>query len=480
MLAVFLAAHLALIVPMAFIVAGWDRFEWLGQLHLDSEETAANFYSGILWGAVAALAAAQLFRPEARARTPRWLWVLGWLSAALFAALVAVEEIVGVKDLFGQWGALYPYLEALRLANLPVSVRWAAVVALPFAPLAAAAAWVAYVSTRRHPALALLLVLALALGAGAILRDALDHLYGTKVAWPGFVEDASEFMAAAILAVVLVERVAPRRGSGADTHERHRQRGGRWAALGLALALLAAGVPALFTAYEWEEAGSARPLFYAGPVSQLEQPWQPHLDQLTRVKVWAFVDGIEPGPDGAAVEVLARLTPWGADTPVAEARAEVRHLRSDPSTVDLAFAPIPDSGGQRYVLTIRSLREARPYLFLGLTGNQALPLGVVLVNGEPHERRLAMSTHAVAHGYQVVHDLLFRDPQRLLLIADVVVTVFLWVFAAVAAWRGLTGSRDRFWRGYVWPAAQQSSIITAGLAVIAIVLLQVLSAAPHA
>lgn len=479
MLAVFLVVHLALIVPMAFIVAGWDRFDWLRQLYLDSEETAANFYSGILWGAVAALAAAQLFWPEAPAKTPRWLWALGWLSAALFAALVAVEEIVGVKDAFGKWGALYPYLEALGLANLPVSVRWAAAVAVPFAPLAIAAAWVVYVSVRRHPALAMLVVLALVLGAGAILRDGLDHRYGTKVAWEGFVEDASELMAGAILAVVLVERVAARRGSGADAHLHHRQRGGRWAALGLTLALVAASVPALLTEYEWEEAGSARPLFYAGPVAQLEQPIQTDLDGLTRVKVWAFVDGIEPGPDGATVQVLARLTPWGADAPVAEARAEVRHVRSGPGTVDLAFAAIPESAGQRYVLTIRALRETRPYLFLGLTGNSALPQGVVLVNGEPHERRLAMSTHAVADGYQVVQDLLFRDPQRLLLIGDVVVTVFLWVFATVAVWRGLAASRARFWRGYVWPAVQPSLIITAGLAVIAIVLLQVLSATPR-
>ncbi len=479
MLAAFLVVHLALIVPMATIVAGWNWFDWFRQLHLNSEETAGNFYSGILWGAVAALAAGQLVWTDRPAKTPRWLWVLGWLSAALFAALVAVEEILGVKDVFGKWGALYPYLEALGLANLPVSVRWAAVVALPFAPLVAAAAWAAYASLRRHPALAMLAVLALALGAGAILRDGLDHLYGTKVVWEVFIEDASELMAGAILAVVLVERVATKGGSGADTHQRHRQRGGRWAALGLGLALLAASVPALLTEYEWEEAGSARPLFYAGPVAQLEQPFQTDLDQLTRVKVWAFADGIEPGADEATVQVLARLTPMGADVPVYEARAEVRHVRSGPNTVDLEFDPIPGSGGQQFVLTIRALRETRPYLFLGLAGNSALPYGVVLVNGEPHERRLAMSTHAVANGYQVVQDLLFRDPQRLLLIGDVVVTAFLWVFAAIAAWHGLTGSRARFWRGYVWPAIQQSLIITAGLAVIAIVLLQVFAATPR-
>lgn len=194
--------HLALTVPLAIVVAGWDWFDWIRQLNLDGEGTAANLYSGVLWGGVAALAAGQMFWPETPAKTPRWLWVLGWLSVALFATLVAFEEIADVKDAFGRWGKLYPLLEWLNLANLPAGVRWAAVVAVPTAPLAAAAAWVLYASLRRHPALALLTVLALALGAGATLRDGFADLYGTSAAWEVFIEDGSELMAGAILAVV--------------------------------------------------------------------------------------------------------------------------------------------------------------------------------------------------------------------------------------------------------------------------------------
>lgn len=478
MLAAFLAVHMALTVPLAVLVADWDWFDWFRHFNLDSEGTAANLYSGILWGAVAALAAGQLFRPEAATRTPRWLWVIGWLSAALLAALVAVEEVAGVKNAFGKWGALYPYLEALGVGDLPVTVRWAALVAVPIAPLAAAAAWVAYVSLRRHPALAMLTVAALALGAGAIVRDGLSDRYGTKVAWAMFIEDASEFMASAILAVVLVERLASRGGSVAAAADHRRPWGGRWAALVVALALLAACVPALLTQYEWEETGTARPLFYAGPVTQVEQPFQAQLDQLTRVKVWASAGARERGADAA--RVLARLTPWGADAPVHEARAEVRHDRSRPRPVDLEFAPIADSKGERFVLTIRSLSEPRPHLFLGLTGRGALPHGVVLVNGVAHERHLAMSTHAITRGDGVIHDLLTRDRRRLLLIGDIATTVFLWVFAAVATWRGLTGHTPRFWRGFVWPAFRQSVIITVGLAAIAVVLIPVFAAAPHA
>lgn len=477
LLAAFLVVHLALTVPLAVLVAGWDWFDWFRHFNLDSEGTAANLYSGILWGAVAALAVGQLIWTEPAGRTPRWLWVIGWLSAALLAALVAVEEVAGVKNAFGKWGALYPYLEALGLEDLPITIRWAALVAAPLAPLAAAAAWVAYVSLRRHPALAMLTVVALVLGAGAIIRDGLSDRYGTKVAWEMFIEDASELMASAILVVILVERLASRRGSGAEARDHLRRWGSRWAGLGVALALLAASVPALLAEYEWEEAGTARPLFYAGPITQLEQPFQAKLDQLTRVKVWAHAGGIEGGSN-APVQVLARLTPWGADAPVREARAEVRHVRDHPRPVDLEFAPIAHSEGQRFVLTIRSLSEPRPHLFLGLAGYGALPHGVVLVNGVAHERHLAMSTHAITTGGGVINDLLTRDRRRLLLIGDVAATAFLWVFAAVATWRGLSGRKPRFWRGFVWPAVRQSVTVTAGLAVIAIVLVQVFAAAP--
>ena len=132
------------------------------------------------------------------------------------------------------------------------------------------------------------------------------------------------------------------------------------------------------------------------------------------------------------------------------------------------------------MLTIRSLSEPRPYLFLGLTGHSALPHGVVLINGVAHKRHLAGSTHAVTNGFEVVQDLLLRDSRRLLLIGDVVATVFLWVFAAVATWRGLTGPKSRFWRGFVWPAVRQSVIVTGGLAAIAIILIQVFAATPRA
>ena len=467
LLAGFLAVHLALTVPLAILAVGWDWPEsgsWFRQLNLDGEGTAANLYSGILWGAFAALAGTQLFRPVPSARGPRWLWVLGWLSAALFAALVAFEELADLKDTLGRWGAFNAFLASVNLSNLPISVRWLAIVGPLGVPLAAAAAWVVFVSVRRHPALALLTVLAVALGMGAALRDGFGELYGTTAAWALFIEDGSEIMAAAILVVVLIELRAGTKREASTDQPRPRGRAGRWAAL-VAAALLAASIPALLADYEWEEEGIARPLLYAGPISLLEQSFRSNLDQLTRIQVWSYVRS-------TGGNILARLTPANSGSPVA-ARARVPNTWPHPVVVDLNFEPIPDSQGKWYTLTIRS--EPSSNVHLGVTRGGMNHAGEAVVNGmpEPNTYALAMGTHAIVSGGRVIQDLFTRDPRRLFVIGDVVATVFLWVFAVVATWRGLSGPKPRFWRGFVWSAARSSALSTAGIAAIAIVLFQV-------
>ncbi len=157
--------------------------------------------------------------------------------------------------------------------------------------------------------------------------------------------------------------------------------------------------------------------------------------------------------------------------------AEISGTRDDPKVNVITSEPIPDSAGQRYDLVI--LSELLPRVALGLTGSGAGIDGAI-VNGVRHERQLAIGTHARASGAQIVHDLLTRDPRRLFVIGDVVAMVFLWVFAVAATRRGLAGPKPRFWRGFVWSAAQPSLLLTAGIAVIAIVLLQVLSASNRA
>ena len=475
LLAGFLAVHLALTVPLAILAVGWDWPEsgsWFRQLNLDGEGTAANLYSGILWGAFAALAGTQLFRPVPSARGPRWLWVLGWLSAVLLAALVAFEELADLKDTLGRWEAFNAFLASVDLADLPISVRWLAIVGPLGVPLAAAAAWVVFVSVRRHPALALLTVLAVALGMGAALRDGFGELYGTTAAWALFIEDGSEIMAAAILVVVLIELRAGTKREASTDQPRPRGRAGRWAALVAAAALLAASIPALLADYEWEEEGIARPLLYAGPISLLEQSFRSNLDQLTRIQVWSYVRS-------SGGNILARLTPAHSGSPVA-ARARVPNTWPHPVVVDLNFEPIPDSQGKWYTLTI--LSDTSSNVHLGVTRGGMNHAGEAVVNGmpEPNTYALAMGTHAIVSGGRVIQDLFTRDPRRLFVIGDVVATVFLWVFAVVATWRGLSGPKPRFWRGFVWSAAQRSLLVTTGFAPVAIVLLRVLSATPHA
>ena len=119
---------------------------------------------------------------------------------------------------------------------------------------------------------------------------------------------------------------------------------------------------------------------YAGPVSLIEQQFRVNRDHLTRVEVWAFVDG---DVDSTA-EIFARLTPVGsADGPIRESRAEVQHERWSHKTVDFHFEPIPDSGGTLYTLAVGVLSGPTPHVFLGLTGGDVNPEGAAVVNGAP-------------------------------------------------------------------------------------------------
>ena len=96
---------------------------------------------------------------------------------------------------------------------------------------------------------------------------------------------------------------------------------------------------------------------YAGPVSLIEQQFRVNRDHLTRVEVWAFVDG---DVDSTA-EIFARLTPVGsADGPIRESRAEVQHEQWSHKTVDFHFEPILDSGGTLYTLAVGVLSGPTP------------------------------------------------------------------------------------------------------------------------
>ena len=467
--ALFLAGNVALTLPLAFFASGWlwpGFYEWFEHLNLDNEQSAANWYASGLWVTVAVLAAAQLVRPPPPATRSRWLWSLGWIAVALFAALVAWEEVASIKDTARQWEQSEALLARLNLAGLPTGIRWAATGVVLTAPLAALSGWVLYSSLRQQPALLLLTALAVALGLGAILRDGFGVLYGTTHWWGTYLDDASEIMAGAILVVVFFEALVTRHAVSVDGWRRRRNPIERWAALGVTATVVAASVPALLAEYEWEEAGWMRPNAYVGPISRFEQPFQVHLGDLSALDVWGYAE--DPDGKGAPASILLLLVPAEGGRPTST-RAVVRGNRSSPRINRVAFEPVRGSRGEQFNLVI--VDESPPHVHLGLMGDTAGPQGDVVVNGVPHDRQLAMGIYSIGTGAQIVQDLLVRDPRRLFLIGDIVFTAYVWLFVATVVWRGLTGPPSRFWRGSFWPSVRISALMLAGLITVALVVL---------
>lgn len=459
LLAAFLATNLFVLLLSA---THPERLGWVGSagwiywLEFDDENSVANSYTVVLWAAIAVLALAQLACSTERRRSR----ALGWASLALIAALIALEEAVCLKTRIEQPAAGFDLAAIPGLDFVPAQARWLVVVVPLLAVPLAAAGWVLVTSQRGHPMRALFAVVAAILLLGAIALDPIEFP-GVPPAWQRLFEEGSEVMAAATLAVVLLEMRAEQpatvsRSLGSRLGPRRRA-----AALALAMALLGAlgfllSTPHIY--YEDIRAERDRPWSYSGPVSLVEQRFRANHDHLTRIHVWAYVDGA----DGAA-EIFARLHPVdGSDSPIRESRAEVTGVRFSDSIVEFQFEPIVDSGGELFSLTVGVLSGPTPYVFLGLTGVGALHEGAAIVSGVPtrHNDALAMRTFRVG---RLAEELLFGDSLTWLLIGEAIRNIFLWVFLVTAAWPGISGRRPRFWRNFAGPAAFTSALITAGI-----------------
>ena len=471
LLAGFLTLNLALaLVPAADAKRlGWfEPGAWIAQLDADIEGTLANSYAMILWGAIAVLAAAQLLRsPPSGGR--RWPWVLGWLSAALLAALVSFEEGFSLKDALLEDTA-WVDLAIPDADELPRSARWIFAIAPLIAAPLAAAGWVLWSSLRRQPVLALLMLLAAVLLVGSIAQDAFNVIRFPMLAWAHFLEEGAEAMAAATLAVILVELLATRPGAPAIAPVSRRA---RVSALAVALGLLAISAVPLATHRYHEGDGweTSAPWSYTGPVTLVEQPFRAHQDNLRRIDVWAYVDG---GP--GAAEIFARLTPAGSDRPIRESRATVDGPRFSDSTVAFDFAPIPDSSGTVYTLAVGVLSGPTPYVFLGMVGGDAIPEGTALVSGAPTRFGDDLAIRTSWSG-RFIDGLYPRDPRHWALLGEFVLHLFLWVWLVVIAWSGLSGPRPRFWRRFVWPSVLTSALVTACIVGMTLALLAVRSPA---
>ena len=465
LLAVLLAIHLALVLVYLFYRLGWAWLvidEWPRVLDPAYETGYADQYSGLLFYVVAALAAAQALRSPAPRSGPRWLWVVGWLSAAAFIALIAIEEVYWRVDTNSIVGP------ALGLMELRDEVRWmlaaAPVAALP----AAAACWVLWTAQRGHPARALLIGLVVVLSLAALIRDATEDMLVNRLLgdWLGHpqepdglplaFEEGAEVMAAAAMGVVFLEMLAVRRGAPAVAPTSRRV---RLSALVVAIGLLViSAVPLVSHRLNkgdgWE---TIAPWSYTGPVTLIEQPFRAHQDSLSRIDVWAYVDG---GPPGSAAEIFARLTPEGSDRPIRESRATVDGARFSNATVTFDFAPLPDSSGRVYTLAIGVLSGPTPYVFLGMTSGDAIPEGAASVSGAATSfgDDLAMRT---AWSGRAIDGLYPRDLGYWGLIGEVILNVFVWVWLVVIVWSGLSGRRPRFWRRFVWPSVLTSALVTA-------------------
>jgi len=469
LLAAFMVGSLAAVLLALVDALGWRWLagEWLQELDATYERGSMDRFSGVLFGIVAALAAAQALRRPAPRGGPRWLWVLGWLSAAFLIALVAFEELHRQVDI----GSFVAPL--LGLKELEERFRWVLVAGPLAVPLAAAAGWVLFAAQRGHPARALLTLLAVALALIGLLLDATSgHLlvYRGLVGWfgfppspPGFYEvfeEASEQMAAAALAVVLVEMLAARPGALRLPTSR------RPLAVALAVSAGLIVVSAFPLASHRVHKGDGwelvAPWSYAGPIALVEQPFQANQDYLRRIDVWAFIDG---GPAEIPGEIFARLTPEGSDQPIRESRAEVRGARHSNTTVSFHFEPIPDSSGKRYTLAVGLLSGPRPFVFLGLTRGDVIPEGAAVVNGDvtPYADDLAMRT---AWSGRFIDGMYPRDLRLWGLIGEVVFNILLWVLAVVLAATRLSGPWPGFGRRVVWPSVLISALVTADIVIV--------------
>jgi len=473
LLAGFLAANIAL----ALLPAGdAQRLGWLGpaawlrELDAEVEVSLANSYSVVVWGAIAVLGLAQLVRPTP-AGARRWLRVLGWLSVAVLAALVALEEGLSRKD----WVvADMAWIDAATLGHdrVPPNSRWLVLAVPLFAPLLAGAGWVFHTDQRGHPALRLCTLLAAVLLMEAVAQDAFNVLNIPIPAWQQWMEESAQAVGAAALAVILVEMLARPQSAYAA---REMPAGERWAVVAVGAALLAASAFSLASHRYLKGDGwdITSPRFYTGPITMVEQPFGVHRDFFSRIDVWAYADG---GPPGATAQIFARLTPEGSDRPIRQSRAEVHCTRFSNATATFEFEPIPDSSGKVYRLAVGALPGPVPWVFLGMNSGDTIAEGAALVSGAPttHADDLALRTAWTGRSIDRVYP---QDSRHWGLIGKVMGNIFVWVFLVVATWSGLSGHRPRFWRRFVWPSVGISAVVTACVVGIALALLAVLSPA---
>ena len=376
-----------------------DSRLWEGRLDLDSDRSIANAFSVCLWLIVVVLAGLLAKRRNAR---------IGWLSVAILATVVAIGEYSDFKDRLPPLSFSEEHHSEWIVASAPVAV-----------PLLFLASRTLLSEARTFTQRALLLVASVFAIAPLVLDSVEPPL---RIA-----EEGSELMAAVVLIALLMSVLGWIPLSPTFITR-------RFLAIVVAFTAVAGGI--LGVQEYWIPLSATRgdlPEVDHGPLSVVSQELTVDRSYLSRIDVWADVTS-------DAADLFLRLALPG-QPPIRESRATTSHPRWSDQTVTFTFAPIPDSQGRTYEVTIGAL-ESTPYVFLGISSDNPIGQSVVQINGIPDAWSNDLALHAYARGRglakvtAMIQDRFHAD----LLVASEGVLVWLWAVAGIL-WFAASGAQ---------------------------------------
>ena len=367
-----------------------DSGLWNSRLDLESDRSIANAFSACLWLFVAALAGLR-----ARRKTLRF----GWSSVAILATFVAVGEFYDIKDVIPLLSFTDEHQGEWILVTAPVAI-----------PLLILASRALLTEARTSTQRALLLVSGF-LAVVPLLLDSVEPPH--RIA-----EEGSELMTSVVLIAVLLSilgwvRLSPTLITW------------RFVVLVTLFTVLSAGILDA-RAYRIRVAGGIgdRPEIYHGPLSLVSQTLTVDRNHLSRIDVWAE-------STGDSAELFLQLGSPG-HPPIRESRTVTNHPRWSNMTVTFDFAPIPDSAGQTYEISVGAL-QPEPYVFLGLSTDDPISESVLLVNKDTDSlsNDLALRLSTSGRGLRWLAAMLQDRARTDVLTSIELFVVWLWVVVTI-------------------------------------------------
>ena len=166
-----------------------------------------------------------------------------------------------------------------------------------------------------------------------------------------------------------------------------------------------------------------RPEIDHGPLSSVSQKIVIDRAYLSRIDVWAESSAGE-------ADLFLRLAQPGLP-PLRESHTKTSHPRWSDGKISFHFTPIPDSMNRVYTVTIGSLQPS-PYIFIGLSTDDAIPESDLLINGSPDPwgNDLALRAFTSGRGMSrfgaIIQD---RSTTDRLILAEIALS---WLFIVVA------------------------------------------------